>query len=204
MDAFNEGSDSLEALNDKFDDYFNNMLKKQVAQRATERFIRPILKAFDDAVSEGGDGANNGLNITKEEIARLQKLKNDNLQAYDKYLSNFMELLGITPTASSNLSALQQGIQSITESTGQALESVLNSLRFYVAQSQSDIRIIRDTLIQRLGTAAGAITQESTSNPVLLELQVHTTLLTEIRDTISSCTKTGHRLGRNGIKVFMD
>ena len=204
VDAFNEGSDSLEALNDKFDEYFNNMLKKQVAQRATERFIRPILEAFDDAVSEGGDGANNGLDITKEEIDHLEKLKSDNLQAYDKYLSNFMELLGVTPTASSNLSALQQGIQSITESTGQALESVLNSLRFYVAQSQSDIRIIRDTLIQRLGTAAGAITQESTSNPVLLELQVHTTLLTEIRDTISSCTKTGHRLGRNGIKVFMD
>ena len=204
VDAFNEGSDSLEALNDKFDDYFNNMLKKQVAQRATERFIRPILEAFDKAVSEGSDGANNGLDITKEEIARLERLKKTNLEAYDKYLSNFMELLGVTPTASKSLSALQQGIQSITESTGQALESVLNSLRFYVAQSQSDIRIIRDTLIQRLGTAAGAITQESASNPVLLELQVHTTLLTEIRDTISSCTKTGHRLGRSGIKVFMD
>lgn len=204
VDAFNEGSDSLEALNDKFDEYFNNMLKKQVAQRATERFIRPILEAFDKAVSEGSAGANNGLDITKEEIDHLEKLKKTNLEAYDKYLSNFMELLGVSPTASKSLSALQQGIQSITESTGQALESVLNSLRFYVAQSQSDIRIIRDTLIQRLGTAAGAITQESTSNPVLLELQVHTTLLTEIRDTISNCTKAGHRLGRNGIKVFMD
>ncbi len=35
VDAFNEGSDALEALNNKFDEYFNTMLTKQLMNRAT-------------------------------------------------------------------------------------------------------------------------------------------------------------------------
>ncbi len=204
VDAFNEGSDALEALNNKFDEYFNTMLTKQLMNRATSKYIQPILEAFDKAVSEGSEGGNNGLDVTKKELEGIKELKDKNLALFNEYAKNLMDVLNVKPTGSSNISALQQGIQSVTESTAQALESILNSLRFYVATQQADVRIIRDTLLEKLGNSINAITQDTSSSPVLIELRLQTTILTDIRDTLSSCVKGGHKQGRNGIKVFMN
>ena len=204
VDAFNEGSDALEALNDKFDEYFDNMLKKQITQRASARFIEPILKAFDDAVALGSEGGNGGMEVTRHELEEIKKLKDKNLSEYNEYLKKMMEILNVKPSGDSNLSALQQGIQSITETTGQALESLLNSMRYYLATQQADVRLIRDTLLERLGTAISSVAQDSNNSPVLIELRLQTTILGEIRDTLSSCVKGGHKQGRNGIKVFMN
>ena len=204
VDAFNEGSDALEALNKKFDEYFNTMLTKQLMNRAASKYIQPILEAFDKAVSEGSEGGNNGLDVTKKELEGINELKDKNLALFNEYAKNFMDVFNVKPTGSSNISALQQGIQSVTESTAQALESILNSLRFYVATQQADVRIIRDTLLEKLGNSISAITQDTSSSPVLIELRLQTTILTDIRDTLASCVKGGHKQGRNGIKVFMN
>ena len=204
VDAFNEGSDALEALNNKFDEYFNTMLTKQLMNRATSKYIQPILEAFDKAVSEGSEGGNNGLDVTKKELEGIKELKDKNLALFNEYAKNLMDVLNVKPTGGSNISALQQGIQSVTESTAQALESILNSLRFYVATQQADVRIIRDTLLEKLGNSINAITQDTSSSPVLIELRLQTTILTDIRDTLDSCVKGGHKQGRNGIKVFMN
>lgn len=204
VDAFNEGSDALEALNNKFDEYFNTMLTKQLMNRATSKYIQPILEAFDKAVSEGSEGGNNGLDVTKKELEGIKELKDKNLALFNEYAKNLMDVLNVKPAGSSNISALQQGIQSVTESTAQALESILNSLRYYVATQQADIRIIRDTLLEKLGNSISAITQDTSSSPVLIELRLQTTILTDIRDTLTSCVKGGHKQGRNGIKVFMN
>ena len=204
VDAFNEGSDALEALNNKFDEYFNTMLTKQLMNRATSKYIQPILEAFDKAVSDGSEGGNNGLDVTKKELEGIKELKDKNLALFNEYAKNLMDVLNVKPTGSSNISALQQGIQSVTESTAQALESILNSCRWYIAQQQADIRIIRDTLLEKLGNSISAITQDTSSSPVLIELRLQTTILTDIRDTLASCVKGGHKQGRNGIKVFMN
>lgn len=204
VDAFNEGSDALEALNNKFDEYFNTMLTKQLMNRATSKYIQPILEAFDKAVSEGSEGGNNGLDVTKKELEGIKELKDKNLALFNEYAKNLMDVLNVKPAGSSNISALQQGIQSVTESTAQALESILNSIRYYVATQQADIRIIRDTLLEKLGNSINAITQDTSSSPVLIELRLQTTILTDIRDTLASCVKGGHKQGRNGIKVFMN
>ena len=166
VDAFNEGSDALEALNNKFDEYFNTMLTKQLMNRATSKYIQPILEAFDKAVSEGSEGGNNGLDVTKKELEGIKELKDKNLALFNEYAKNLMDVLNVKPAGSSNISALQQGIQSVTESTAQALESILNSLRFYVATQQADVRIIRDTLLEKLGNSISAITQDTSSSPV--------------------------------------
>lgn len=204
VDAFNEGSDALEALNNKFDEYFNTMLTKQLMNRATSKYIQPILEAFDKAVSDGSEGGNNGLDVTKKELEGIKELKDKNLALFNEYAKNLMDVLNVKPTGSSSISALQQGIQSVTESTAQALESILNSLRYYVATQQADVRIIRDTLLEKLGNSISAITQDTSSSPVLIELRLQTTILTDIRDTLASCVKGGHKQGRNGIKVFMN
>lgn len=204
VDAYNEGSDALEALNGKFDEYIQNLIVKQATQRIVGKMVEPLLKKIDNAVEQGSDGGNNGLDLVKTELDDIMTTGKDKLKGVSDMLKSFVDGLGYKPKGSSNISALQQGIQSVTESTAQALESILNSIRFYVATQQADIRIIRDTLLEKLGNSISAITQDTSSSPVLIELRLQTTILTDIRDTLTSCVKGGHKQGRNGIKVFMN
>ena len=204
VDAYNEGSDALEALNDKFDEYIQNLIVKQATQRIVGKMVEPLLKKIDNAVEQGSDGGNNGLDLVKSELDNIMTTGKDKLKGVSDMLKSFVDGLGYKPKGSSNISALQQGIQSVTESTAQALESILNSLRYYVATQQADVRIIRDTLLEKLGNSISAITQDTSSSPVLIELRLQTTILTDIRDTLASCVKGGHKQGRNGIKVFMN
>lgn len=204
VDAFKEGSDTLDALNDKFNEYIKNLIVKQAAMRLVGKMLEPVFKAIDDAVAEGSEGGNNGLEATKSELQKAIDIWGQISPALDENLKRLMDAMGYKTGLNSNLSALQQGIQAVTENTAQALESLLNSMRFYLATQQADVRIIRDALIERLGASVGAVLQDANNNPVLVELRLQTTLLTDIRDTLSSCVKSGHSQGSKGIKVFMN
>ena len=200
VDAFNEGEDALSVLEDKFDDFFNNMLKKQLMQRAAKLYLEPIMKAFDEAVSEGSAGGNNGYDVTKEELQTINDLKDENLAAFNEYAKTLMDVLGVMPTDTSTLSDLQKGIQGLSESTGQALEGLLNSIRYYVAKQSDDISVIR-SLINASVSAFGSQMGDSAT---LSELRTQTSVLREIRDMFSDVTKMGHPRNGRGIKVFTD
>lgn len=204
VDAFNEGSDALEALNNKFEEYFNTMLTKQLMNRATSKYIQPILEAFDKAVSEGSEGGNNGLDVTKKELEGIKELKDKNLALFNEYAKNLMDVLNVKPTGSSNISALQQGIQSVTESTAQALESILNSCRWYIAQQQQDVRAIRTLLEERLGNVVSQAISGGSSNQMINLMEQQSGYLRQICDNWSSVMKTGHSQGGRGLKVFMN
>ena len=204
VDAFGEGSDALDALNNKFNEYIKNLIVKQATTRLVGNMIEPILKAVDEAVSEGSEGGNKGLEVTKSELQKIIDMWGQVGPVLDENLKSLMAAMGYKPGLNSNLSALQQGIQAVTENTAQTLESLLDSMRYYLATQQADVRIIRDTLIERLGASVGAVLQDTNNNPVLVELRLQTTLLTDIRDTLSSCVKSGHSQGNKGIKVFMN
>lgn len=204
VDAFGEGSDALDALNNKFNEYIKNLIVKQATTRLVGKMIEPILKAVDEAVSEGSEGGNKGLEVTKSELQKIIDMWGQVGPVLDENLKRLMDAMGYKPGLNSNLSALQQGIQAVTENTAQTLESLLESMRYYLATQQADVRIIRDTLIERLGASVGAVLQDANNNPVLVELRLQTTLLTDIRDTLSSCVKSGHSQGNKGIKVFMN
>lgn len=204
VDAFKESSDTLDALNDKFNEYIKNLIVKQAAMRLVGKMLEPVFKAIDDAVAEGSEGGNNGLEATKSELQKVIDIWGRVGPVLDENLKGLMDAMGYKPGLNSSLSALQQGIQAVTENTAQALESLLNSMRYYLATQQADVRIIRDTLIERLGASVGAVIQDANNSPVLVELRLQTTLLTDIRDTLSSCVKSGHSQGNKGIKVFMN
>ena len=203
MDAYNENSDGLEALNDKFNEYFNNLLKKQLMARAAAKFIQPILDAVDAAVAKGSEGGNDGLEVTSGELKKLQELKNTNLQAFNEYANTLMKVLGVTSKGASNLSNLQQGIQSVSEATAQALESIINSIRYFVAQQQSDVAAIRNILEARLGAVTAQGESGGSSNQMIALMEQQVGYLHEICDNWSSVLKGGHKQGGKGIKVFM-
>lgn len=201
MDAFNESSNTLEALQDKMDDYFDNLLKKQLMQRAAGKYFEAVFKAFDDAVAEGSAGGANGLEVTKEELDKIKEIAATQSGLFDEYAKGLMEVLGVSPQSSTTLSQLQQGIQSLSESTGQALESLLNSIRFFVAQQSTDVAAIRQLL-----SATSNIEVSNTDNsPMLRELQAQTNVLNKIYGKLDSVIKSGgHPKNGAGIKVFQD
>lgn len=197
VDAFNESGDTLKALEDTFDNFFNNMIKKQLMQRAAQKYLRPLFKAIDKAVSEDSEG---GVALTEEEKNRIQKLKDMQLKGFDEYAKMMMELLNIKPDGGV-LSKLQQGIEGITETTAQALESLLNSIRYFVAQQTTDISAIR-LLLQQLSNVD---LQAPNNTPMLTELRSQTTYLRQIRDTLSDVVRpSGHPKQGAGVKVFID
>ena len=111
------------------------------------------------------------------------------------------ETLGVSPKTSASLSDLQQGIQSLSESTGQALESLLNSIRFFVAQQSTDVAAIR----QLLAAGSSLNTTTDTNTPMLKELQAQTNYLSKIYSMLGSVVKAGgHPKAGAGIKVFQD
>lgn len=204
VDAYNEGSDALEALNDKFDEYIQNLIVKQATQRIVGEMVKPLLKKIDNAVEQGSEGGNNGLDLVKAELDDIMTTGKDKLKGVSDMLKSFVDGLGYKPKGSSNISALQQGIQSVTESTAQALESILNSCRWYIAQQQQDVRAIRTLLEERLGNVVSQAISGGSSNQMITLMEQQSGYLRQICDNWASVMKTGHSQGGRGLKVFMN
>ena len=196
FDAFNEASNTLDALSGKFDEYFNNLVKKQITYRAAQQALQPLLSALDDALDPEGDG---GSALTKKEKEAIMRLKESGLSAFDQLAKDLADAMGISPSASATLSKLQQGISSITETQASAIEALLNSMRFFLARQSTDVSAIRAIM-----EAAGNIT-DSTGGSTLEELRSQTSLLRDIRTILQGVIKSsGHPKFGAGIKVFID
>lgn len=129
MDAFNETEDGLKALNENFDSFIENLIVKQATMRLAQGRLKELFEKIDESVTEGSVG---GINLTKEELANIQALGESALKGLNEDLLALMETLGYKGTSvgqKSELSALQQGIQGVSETTAEALEALLNSIR---------------------------------------------------------------------------
>lgn len=199
VDAFNESEDGLKALQETFDDYITNLIKKQAMMRLVQARMKSVFDAIDKSVTEGSAG---GINLTKEELANIQALGESALKGLNEDLLALMETLGYTGTSAgqkAELSALTQSIQGITETTAEELAALLNSVRFFVSQQTTDISAIRTLLDARYGLE----TEYSDSNPMLVELRAQTGYLEIISDRIDRVFAPSPNSKGAGIRVFM-
>lgn len=180
MDAFNETEDGLKALNENFDSFIENLIVKQATMRLAQGRLKELFEKIDESVTEGSVG---GINLTKEELANIQTLGESALKGLNEDLLALMETLGYKGTSvgqKSELSALQQGIQGVSETTAEALEALLNSIRFFVNQQTTDIAAIRVLLEARYSLES----QSGESNPMIVELRAQTRYLEILSDRI--------------------
>lgn len=180
MDAFNETEDGLKALNENFDSFIENLIVKQATMRLAQGRLKELFEKIDESVIEGSVG---GINLTKEELANIQALGESALKGLNEDLLALMETLGYKGTSvgqKSELSALQQGIQGVSETTAEALEALLNSIRFFVNQQTTDIAAIRVLLEARYSLES----QSGESNPMIVELRAQTRYLEILSDRI--------------------
>jgi hypothetical protein len=180
MDAFNETEDGLKALNENFDSFIENLIVKQATMRLAQGRLKELFEKIDESVTEGSVG---GVNLTKEELANIQALGESALKGLNEDLLALMETLGYKGTSvgqKSELSALTQSIQGVSETTAKALEALLNSIRFFVNQQTTDIAAIRVLLEARYSLES----QSGESNPMIVELRAQTRYLEILSDRI--------------------
>lgn len=184
FDAFKETGNGLTGLQDKWDEYFNNIIKKQMLMRGVQAIIEPTLRTLDSMLSDGI--------MTEDEWQNIQKMSDSTNEKLNEYLSKFADAYGVSMDSdTSDLTGLQRGIQGVTEATAQVIEACLNSIRFFVADNNTQLKII-----------AGSYNTEDTPNPMLAQLKVIAAQTTAIRNLLDSVTFVHPRGGR-GFKVVI-
>lgn len=150
VDAWRQGGDTMDALNEKFDDMIDNMIAKSVASYLVSKRLQKIFDEVDKMSDEKSEG---GSEITMNELKRLKNLIGDKsiAEQINDDLANLYGALGIAFGVNSeqekNLSALQQGIAGVSEETASAVEAYLNGMS-QQAYLRNDLLVqIRDTIM---------------------------------------------------------
>lgn len=188
-DAFGETSDGISGLKKQFNDFMKNIVKKQAYMKIADHWINK----FGDMINASFDKYGQ-VNYEKLQQA-MQWFTEEAMPQMDTALEDmnaFWERLGINWTGTtSNLSGLAAGIQGVTEETAQILEALLNSMRFYVADTNEQLKSI-------LNTMNGA----NEENPFLKELKNQTKYLASIDKRLDSVISATKRASGSHINVF--
>lgn len=138
LDSFKETGDGLSGLEEQWNEYFDNIALKQLTLRTKKKAMDDYMNLIDKFVSEKSAG---GEELTREELDKLNKYKEILFQSYNEEMKKYAELLGIKGGQDTGtLSALAKGVQSITESQAEVIESYLNSIRMFVASSNGEAK----------------------------------------------------------------
>lgn len=178
LDAYLETGNGLDALNDKWDEYIKNVIAKQLMLKGTEKYLKPVMDMLDGMLEDA--------TFTSSEAESLQ----ENIDKIMPQLNEFWESLAGSfdlekLKESDTMSGLQRGIQSVTEETAQALEAILNSIRYFTSDSNMQLKSILT-----------ALTAPTPDNPYLLELKAQTEQLKAMNNLWNSLTKVSSGKGR--------
>lgn len=170
LEAYKETGDGLTALEDKWDEYINNVIMKQLALRGIEKFLESIMKNLDNMI--GSDSY-----LSNDELEALQKQIDETMPALNEYFKTIAENFGVPITGGEdNGSTLNQGITGVTEETANVIEAYLNSMRYFVADTNMVIN----------NFFAAFTSLDPLQNPMYSELANQTKLLRSIDDRLAS------------------
>lgn len=185
LDAFKEGESGIASLRESMDKLLDDMVAKQLKLKVLSPMLTELQKAVESALDDG--------NITKDEWDYIQSIKENTAKLADSYMEQLAEQLGVVASKTQSDSNLSNSIQNITESTADALEALMNSQRYYSADTNSKM----NELLTMLSDESGE------RNPVLAELREQTSVLLDIYRILNDNTKAGgHKLGGGGFKTF--
>ena len=188
----------LQAQITKLRNTANNSVVKSVAKKAnaaadeienSEEYKR-LQKAYTDFLKPN--------DINTEAIKDWSDKMKEVFGEYNEAAEEIFNQIGWEPGSKANLSALTQSIQGITETTAEALEALLNSIRFFVSQQTTDITAIRNLLDARY-----SLESQAETNPMLIELKVQTGYLEIISDRIDRVFAPNSNSRGAGLRVFI-
>ena len=170
LEAYKETGDGLTALEDKWDEYINNVIMKQLALRGIEKFLEPIMNNLNNMI--GSDSY-----LSDDELKALQKQIEETMPALNEYFKTISDNFGVPITGGEdNGSTLNQGITGVSEETANVIEAYLNSMRYFVADTNMVIN----------NFFAAFTSLDPLQNPMYSELANQTKLLRSIDDRLAS------------------
>lgn len=188
----------LQAQITKLRNTANNSVVKSVAKKAnaaadeienSEEYKR-LQKAYTDFLKPN--------DINTEAIKDWSDKMKEVFGEYNEAAEEIFNQIGWEPGGKANLSALTQSIQGITETTAEALEALLYSIRFFVNQQTTDITAIRNLLEARY-----SLESQAETNPMLIELKAQTGYLEIISDRIDRVFAPNSNSRGAGLRVFI-
>lgn len=174
ISAWKEGADTMENLEESFDDLITNMIVKSLASTIVGERLKSMfamVKRFTEENSAGGVG------ITTEEAKQIADLGKELIPLINEDLKNLMGQLGIefgSGVKDAALSSLQKGISSVTEETAGAIEAYLNMVSGQVFQQTTIMQGIWDMTNVNAGTMSQMLLQMRSSYQILQAIQVWT------------------------------
>lgn len=174
ISAWKEGADTMENLEESFDDLITNMIVKSLASTIVGERLKSMfamVKRFTEENSAGGVG------ITTEEAKQIADLGKELIPLINEDLKNLMGQLGIefgSGVKDAALSSLQKGIKGITESQAEALEAYMNMVSQQVFQQTTIMQGIWDMTNVNAGTMSQMLLQMRSSYQILQAIQVWT------------------------------
>lgn len=181
--AFKETGNGLEGLQEQWDELFDNIIKKQAVMHIGQKYIQPLLQEVDKALDDGL--------MESSEMDSLRKMAEETSLGINEYLTALTQSLGeFGGGAGSELEGLSKSIQGVTETTAQALEAILNSMRLYVIDNNKQLTEIAERVLFF----------ENPQNPILAELKQQTEYIEDIRLFLNSVI---NRQGNPSIRVTM-
>lgn len=173
--------DSGERTFGDFGKYFDDIEKD-------EEKLKQIQIARQQAIQDA-------LMLDDDDFEALKKQYEVSGRNFDDFAKNLLASLGFKGGEEGDmLSGLQKGIQGITESTAEIIEAYLNSVRFFVSDSNQKLT----ELLERFAT------NDETRSPILEQLKAQTRYLASIERALSTIIDpSGWREGGAVLKVRM-
>ena len=186
-DAFKETGDGIKGLEDEFEDMMLNLVKRQAAMSIAGRFVDQWEKALQQYVGDDD-------NLSLGEITSWANMIKDDLPLLSSQLETFFKSFdGMIGDTQGNLSSLQRGISSITEQQADILASYLNSIRFIVADSNAQLKML---------VAAQTMSVDRSENPLVGHLKTIANNIKMVYTLIDGMTAS-HPNGGRGVKVVI-
>ena len=188
LEAYKETGDGLTALEDKWDEYINNIIMKQLALRGIEKFLQPVMELINKSLEKDSY-------FSTDEQAKINEAIEKTKGQLNEFWKGLAEMFQIPITGGEdNGSTLNQGITGVTEETANVIEAYLNSMRYFVADTNMVIN----------NFFAAFTSLDPLQNPMYSELANQTKLLRSIDDRLASViTYSGdHPNGGASIKVL--
>lgn len=176
-DAFMETGDGLAGLEQNFTDMFKELMRQQAAMS----IVGPYVERFKDQLKQFVDVEGGDTTLTTEEAREWAEKVKNTFPEISALLQSFFEGTQDLMQEQGELSELSKGIQGVTESTAQVLEALLNSMRFYVADSNMRLQNIE----------AAFASEEVSRNPILNELRQQTQMIRSIESMFDSVIGRG-------------
>ena len=174
LDAFKETGDGIDALNDKWDEFFENLVLKQAASAVVNKRLKKYIERINAVLDMQGLSEKE----TSQRIKDIVESAKDESGAINDMLKDWFSSLGIGGGQGNLLlSDLQKGIQNITEAQAASIEAYLNSMRFAVFEQNTILTNMLTAIQEQYGTNA--------DNPVLNELKGIRSLVASIDNQLS-------------------